>query len=113
MSFLETLATRFVENDFLPAEEQDKIIAEAAECMYVSLLSNPKGQMLIYFLLHVDVKSGYQQQQRASGSPAIQLAQSIQTWVSFSNNQADNESGASIEKTAKGKKPDCFSMMLN
>lgn len=32
MSYLETLAVRFVENDGLSVEEQDKIIVDAADC---------------------------------------------------------------------------------
>lgn len=32
MAYLETLATRFVEREGLSTDDQDKIIADAAEC---------------------------------------------------------------------------------
>ncbi|KAJ1307911.1 hypothetical protein OPQ81_001988 [Rhizoctonia solani] len=86
--YLETLAERYVEQDGLSAEEQDKIIADASDY----------------------IRFGWKNHRTTAQSPATQLAMSIHRWASPANDDdGDGDAGVasdlgSIEKTARAHK---------
>lgn len=113
MTYLESLAVRFVERDGLSVEEQDKIISDAVDCkcfLYPNILTGrqdrrPSLELDVDFQ-NQDIQTGYRNQRAGSESPALQLAKSIHQWHSLAGDDDDAASvaGESIEKKARGKR---------